>query len=116
MTSRPPVQGDRAGTTVSIDLRSSYDIENTPTVTDIERVVYSNLATVNVSHRDVFIDLLQVPGFKRDDTVHLPGVRVFMSYASAQKLAEALLTVLEKAHHDGGMEEYQPDDAGQRDE
>lgn len=110
MTSIKPKDDNRKKTTVAVDLSSSYNIESSPTVTDIERVHYSNLATVNVSHRDVFVDFLQIPGFKREDTTHLPGVRVFMSYASAQKLAEALSMVLEKVHADGGMEEYRPDE------
>lgn len=112
MTSKKTALEDRKKASVSIDLSSSYHIENTPAVMDIEQVYYSNLATVNVSHRDVFIDFLQVPGIKRDDTLHLPGVRVFMSYASAQKLAEALSKVLEKAHADGGMEQYNPELSG----
>ena len=109
MTPKNPGQENRKKATVAVDLSSSYEIDNTLTVTDIEDVRYSNLATVNVSHRDVFIDFLQMPGFKSEGAMHLPGVRIFMSYASAQKLAEALSLVLHRAHADGGMEEYQPD-------
>lgn len=112
MTRKEATEIEHKKKTVAVDLSSSYALENTPTETGIEQIHYSNLATVNVSHRDVFIDFLQVPGVKHEGTMHLPGVRVFMSYASAQKLAEALAMVLEKAHADGGMEEYRPETGG----
>ena len=114
MTGKKATEIDQKTKTVAVDLSSSYAIENASTETDIQQIHYSNLATVNVSHRDVFIDFLQMPGIKHEGTMRLPGARVFMSYASAQKLAEALSMVLEKAHTDGGMEEYRPDNKTNR--
>jgi hypothetical protein len=35
-------------------------------------------------------------------------MRVFMSFAAAQRLSEALTSILEKAHLDGGMEQFIP--------
>lgn len=36
----------------------------------------------------------------------MPGTRVYMSFAAAQRLSEALSGVLERAHKDGEMEQY----------
>ena len=47
-----------------------------------------------------------MPGTKKDGKMVLPGTRVFMSFAAAQRLSEALAGILEKAHRDGGMEKY----------
>lgn len=110
MTSeKKPPQGI-FGNPVSFDLESAYAIDGTKVVTDVDQIHYSNLAMVNVTHRDVFIDFLQLPGVKRDDMTHLPGVRVFMSYASAQRLADAISDILVKVYSEGGMEEYHLDE------
>jgi hypothetical protein len=36
----------------------------------------------------------------------MSGMRVFMSFAAAQRPLKALTSILEKAHKDGGMETY----------
>lgn len=43
---------------------------------------------------------------KKDGKMVMPGTRVFMSFAAAQRLSEALTGILEKAHRDGEMEQY----------
>jgi len=78
---------------------------------DISYSTYSNLAYIQVTHRDVYIDFLEMPGIKREDgKMHVDGTRVFMSHAAAQKLAEALNGILEKVYSEGGMENYCPAD------
>lgn len=106
MNPEETVPDERKTASFTINLSSSYHVENLPSEIDINQVYYSNLAAVNVSHRDVFIDFLQTPGVRRDEAMHLPGVRIFMSYAAAQKLAETLFRVLASAHADGAMEQY----------
>jgi hypothetical protein len=91
---------------VIIDLADLYKFEPEDLLADIKTSAYSNLAYVQVTHRDVVIDFFEMPGTKKDGKMVLPGTRVFMSFAAAQRLSEALAGILEKAHRDGGMEQY----------
>jgi len=97
---------ERAGTgsegqAVTIDLANLYKFEPEDLVTDIRTTAYSNLAFIQVTHRDVFIDFFEMPGTKKDGKMVMPGTRVYMSFAAAQRLSEALTGILEKAHRDG---------------
>lgn len=96
------------GATV-IDLRELYKFEPGELQPDITHSSYSNLAYVQVTHRDVFIDFLEMPGIRRDNKMRVNGTRVYMSHAAAQKLAEALSGVLEMVHREEGMEKYVPE-------
>ena len=91
---------------VTIDLADLYKFNPEDLIADIRTSAYSNLAYVQVTHRDVVIDFFEMPGTKKDGKMVLPGTRVFMSFAAAQRLSEALAGILEKAHRDGGMEQY----------
>jgi rhodanese-related sulfurtransferase len=91
---------------VIIDLADLYKFEPEDLLADIKTSAYSNLAYIQVTHRDVVIDFFEMPGTKKDGKMVLPGTRVFMSFAAAQRLSEALAGILEKAHRDGGMEQY----------
>ena len=102
---------ERAGTgsegqAVTIDLANLYKFDPEDLVADIKTSTYSNLAFIQVTHRDVFIDFFEMPGTKKDGKMVMPGTRVYMSFAAAQRLSEALTGILEKAHKDGGMEQY----------
>jgi hypothetical protein len=102
---------ERAGTgsevqAVTIDLANLYKFDPEDLVADIKTSTYSNLAFIQVTHRDVFIDFFEMPGTKKDGKMVMPGTRVYMSFAAAQRLSEALTGILEKAHRDGGMEQY----------
>lgn len=94
------------GQSVTIDLANLYKFDPDDLVTDIKTSAYSNLAFIQVTHRDVFIDFFEMPGMKKDGKMVMPGTRVYMSFAAAQRLSEALTGILEKAHKDGGMEQY----------
>jgi len=94
------------GQAVTIDLADLYTFKPEDLVADIKTSTYSNLAFIQVTQRDVFIDFLEMPGTKKDGKMVMPGTRVFMSFAAAQRLSEALTGILEKAHKDGGMEQY----------
>ncbi len=67
---------------------------------------YSNLAYMQVTHRDVYIDFLSMPGIKKDDKMAVQGVRVFMSHVAAQRLAESLIQILDDMHKKRKMETY----------
>ncbi|MDD4454628.1 MAG: DUF3467 domain-containing protein [Candidatus Methanomethylophilaceae archaeon] len=96
---------DRAA---AVDLRKLYRFEPEELQLDITHSSYSNLAYVQVTHRDVCIDFLEMPGVRREGRALVNGTRVYMSHAAAQKLAEALSGILEKVHTEEGMERYVP--------
>ena len=91
---------------VTVDLADLYAFNPEDLAADIRTSAYSNLAYVQVTHRDVVIDFFEMPGTKKDGKMVLPGTRVFMSFAAAQRLSEALAGILEKAHSDGEMEQF----------
>jgi len=92
----------------AIDLRELYRFEPDELQLDITHSSYSNLAYVQVAHRDVCIDFLEMPGVRRDGRALINGTRIYMSHAAAQKLAEALSGILERVHTEEGMEKYVP--------
>jgi len=94
------------GQAMTLDLSNLYKFEPGDLVADIRTSAYSNLAFIQVTHRDVFIDFFEMPGIKKDEKMVMPGTRVYMSFAAAQRLSEAMRGILEKAHKDGGMEQY----------
>jgi len=90
-----------------VNLQEIYRYDPEDLFPDITTSAYSNLAYIQVSHRDVYIDFLEMPGIKREDgKMHINGTRVFMSHAAARRLSDALDGILEKVHREGGMEEY----------
>jgi hypothetical protein len=91
---------------VTIDIADLYKFNPEDLVTDIRTSAYSNLAFIQITHRDVFIDFFEMPGIKKEGKMVMPGTRVYMSFAAAQRLSEALSGVLERAHKDGEMEQY----------
>lgn len=98
----------------AVDLRKLYRFEPEELQLDITHSSYSNLAYVQVAHRDVCIDFLEMPGVRRDGKALINGTRIYMSHAAAQKLAEALNGILERVHTEEGMEKYVPGDLERR--
>jgi len=97
---------------MTIDISEMYKYRKEDLMTDISSSAYSNLAYVQATHRDLYIDFLEMPGMKKDDgKMHIKGTRIYMSHSAAQKLAKALSEILKKVHSDGGMEFYTPEDA-----
>jgi hypothetical protein len=97
---------DEESKSVLIDLGEIYRFDPEDIVPDISSVHYSNLAYIQATHRDVYIDFLQMPGVKKDDKVLLDGARIYMSHVAAKKLAEALQGILEQVYSRGDMEMY----------
>lgn len=95
----------------TIDISEMYRYKKDDMVTDITSSSYSNLAYVQATHRDLYIDFLEMPGIKKEDEkVHIQGTRIYMSHSAAQKLSKALDGILKKVHSEGKMEVYTPDD------
>ena len=101
------MEEEKKGATV-IDLAELYRFDPGELQPDITHRSYSNLAYVQVTHRDVFIDFLEMPGVRQDRKMRVNGTRIYMSHAAAQKLAEALSGILDRVYKEEGMERYVP--------
>jgi len=106
MTSKENILPDEKARSVPINLGEIYSFDAKDVTVDVSTVRYSNLAYINVSHRDVHIDFLEMPGIKKDNKVLVNGTRIYMSHVAAQRLAEALEEILERLHSGGEMEVY----------
>jgi hypothetical protein len=93
---------------VQFDITEMYRLDPKEAVPDITVVRYSNMAYVQVTPRDVFIDFLEMPGVRREGRVAVNGTRVYMSFVAASRLSEVLAGILEQVHGRGAMEEYAP--------
>ncbi len=91
---------------ITVDLKELYKFQPKDIIPDISIVRYSNLAYIQITHRDVYIDFLEMTGIKKDGKVLLNGTRIYMSFAAAQKLAETLQGILEEVDSRGKMEKY----------
>ncbi|MBE0516001.1 MAG: DUF3467 domain-containing protein [Methanophagales archaeon] len=91
----------------AFDLKQMYSFDPKEAVPDISLIRYSNLAYINVSHRDVHIDFLEMPGIKKEGKMYIPGTRIYMTHAAAQRLVQALGAILEDLAAKGIMEKYQ---------
>lgn len=102
-------RNDSGNESMVIDIREMYKYTPEDLTPDISYSTYSNLAYIQVTHRDVYIDFLEMPGVKQEDgKMHVNGTRVYMSHVAAQKLSKALYGILQKVHKEGGMEAYNP--------
>lgn len=101
-----PIKNDAV---IEIDLGKLYAFEASDMVPDITVSRYSNVAYIVCTHRDVYIDFLEMPGVKKDGKMMVNGTRIFMGHAAAQRLAEALKGILEKVYDEKGMEAYAPE-------
>jgi len=95
---------------VSIDIGQLYKFTPDMIEQNIIHSSYSNLAFIQVTQRDVFIDFYEMPGIKKDNKQQVPGVRVFMSHVAAQKMALSLLNLLNRVHTNGDIEKFEPKD------
>jgi hypothetical protein len=92
--------------TLTMDLEEMYKYDVKDLVPEINHTRYSNLAYIHVSHRDVFIDFLEMPGTKKDGKMVISGTRIYMSHVAAEKMAKALDGILQKSHKDNAMEKF----------
>jgi len=90
---------------VSIDLRKIYEFDGRDVTLDIDESRYSNLAYIQVTPRDLYIDFLEMPGVKREGRMVARGIRVYMSHAAGQRLAEALGRTLSDVIGKGKIEQ-----------
>ena len=101
-TTLPPPQQLR------LDPSVLYHYDSAQPELRVESSHYSNFAIVVTGGRDIMIDFLQVPGNPTEGRTIIPSTRIFLNHVNAQKLAEAIIAGLRKAHDDGNMEQYKP--------
>ncbi len=99
---------------LQFDITQMYEYDPAESAPDITVVRYSNLAYVQVTPRDVYIDFLEMPGVKRDGKMAVNGTRVYMSFVAAKRLSEVLAGVLDQVHERGAMEQYPGRPEGKR--
>jgi hypothetical protein len=92
--------------TKTMNFNEIYKFEPQDIVPDITVSRYSNVAYIQVTQRDVYIDFLEMPGIKRDGKMMVNGTRIYMSHVAAQQLAGALGNVLNQVHMRGDMERF----------
>jgi len=69
---------------LTIDISEMYKYNTKDLMTDISSSAYSNLAYVQATHRDLYIDFLEMPGIKKDDgKMHIKGTRIYMSHSKS---------------------------------
>ncbi len=107
MTAEGDPEEEKKNSQITIDLNEIYEFEPEDIEIDIENEAYSNLAYIQVGHRDLQIDFLKMPGTKKEDKQKVKGTRIHMSHAAAQKMAEKLLGILEKSYEEEPFEQYE---------
>lgn len=107
MTAEDNSEEEKEKSQITIDLNEIYKFEPEDVGIDIENETYSNLAYIQVAHRDLHIDFLKMPGTKENDKQKVKGTRIHMSHAAAQKMAEKLLNILEKSYDEEPFELYE---------
>jgi len=73
-------------------------------VPDINASRYSNLAYIQVTPRDLYIDFLEMPGVKKDGRMVVSGVRIYMSHVAGQRLSQALGRTISEVLEKGKIE------------
>ncbi len=90
---------------ISIDLRKIYEFDAKDIVPEISTIRYSNLAYIQVTPRDLYIDFLEMPGVKKDGRMVVSGVRVYMSHVAGQRLSQTLGHTISEVLEKGKIEE-----------
>ncbi len=98
---------EKESVSTTIDLNEVYKFDPEDLEIQIEKETYSNLAYIQVGHRDIHIDFLKMPGTKKEGDQEVKGTRVYMSHAAAQKMAKKLMGILEDSYHKTPFEEYE---------
>ena len=90
---------------ININLSELYKIDEDKLSVNICDVRYSNVSFVQVTPRDVAMDLLQMPGIKDENGIQrINGTRVYMTHSSAQALVDVLSKLLQEAQASGELE------------
>lgn len=87
-----------------LDLPNYYKYDYSKAKIKVLNHSYSNLAWINVSGRDVFIDFLSMPGIIEDGIPVINATRISMPPAAAARLAEVLARTIDQAINDNGFE------------
>ena len=92
-----------------LDIGKLYEMDTDDVEVCLDDTIYANLTYIQLSHRDVYIDFLKMPGIIQNGKQAIHGTRVYMSHSAAQQMARVLTGLLKQVHEDGGMEMYDPE-------
>ncbi len=73
----------------------------------VKEARYANVAFVQVSPRDVFIDFIQAPGLPDGDEVRVDVTRIYLSPPAAKSLADVLANLVQKLQKEGQFEKLE---------
>lgn len=102
------IDGDMEKKSIEINISELYNFDQKDLEINVSSVGYSNLSFIQVTHRDVCIDFLEMPGVNKDGKRSVNGKRIYMSHAAAQSLASELESILRKVYKNKVMEFYSP--------
>jgi len=91
---------------IEIPFKKLYAFSPEDVEINIESSFYSNVAYINVNHRDVIIDFLETPGVKSDGKHKIFGKRILMTHTAAKKLADVIINTLSQAEKSEDFEIY----------
>lgn len=75
---------------------------------EVRQSVYSNIASVTVSARDIFIDFIEMPARPTAGRIVAPATRIYMTHHAARALAQVLANLIEDAGGKGRLETGRP--------
>jgi hypothetical protein len=87
-----------------VALNEFYQYDFSKLKVNVTHQSYSNLAWINVTARDVFIDFLAMPGVVEDGIPVINATRVFMTPVAAASLADTLLKTIAGVEAQKGFE------------
>jgi len=76
--------------TIQIDILDMYQSKEKNYELNIVDVRYSNEQFMQVTDKDICIDFLELPGFKKDDKIKINAVRVYMTHQSAKNMIDTI--------------------------
>jgi hypothetical protein len=93
-----------------IDVGKMYKFDPENLSVDIVSRNYSNHVFIQGTDNDMYIDFLEFPGvMKEGQKGVVPGIRVYMSHIAAQRMALAVLGLLNKMHDEGKITQFKPE-------
>jgi hypothetical protein len=94
---------------ITLNVKDMYDYDPKKVKAKIISTHYSNQAWLQVNHRDVLIDFLQIPGVPEGENTSVPAVRIYLTHSHAQKLANLVLNILKNLDEKDKLEKYESD-------
>lgn len=95
---------------ITLNVRDMYDYDPKKVKAKIVSTHYSNQAWIQINHRDVVLDFLQIPGYPENDSITVPAARIYLTHSHAQKMANLILNILKDLDKKDRLEKYESED------